>query len=104
MASGGGGGNIAPFVVGKFIVKAVMGNLFKAPVVVVGIAYGMHNPLAGRGRDRSEVIAVVIGVICGNAFRIGGGIDQSVICVYIVAGYFSPLVLIAVDVVSVDIN
>ena len=43
-------GNIAPFVVGKFIVKAVMGNLFKAPVVVVGIAYGMRHPLAGRGR------------------------------------------------------
>ena len=41
MAPGGGGGNIAPFVVGKFIVKAVMGNLFKAPVIVVGIAYGM---------------------------------------------------------------
>ena len=104
MASGGGGGNIAPFVVGKFIVKAVMGNLFKAPVIVVGIAYGMHNPLAGRGRDGSEVVAVVVGVVGGDTFRIGGGIDQSVICVYIVAGYFSPLVLIAVDVVSVDIN
>ena len=83
-------GNIAPVVVGKFIVKAVMGNLFKAPVVVVGIAYSMHNPLAGRGRDRSEVIAVVVGVVCGDAFRIGGGIDQSVIRIYIIAGYVSP--------------
>ena len=44
-------GNIAPFVIGKFIVKAVMGNIFKAPVVVVGIAYGMSHTLAGRGRD-----------------------------------------------------
>ena len=44
-------GNIAPFVIGKFIVKAVMGNIFKAPVVVVGIAYSKHNPLAGRGRN-----------------------------------------------------
>ena len=50
MASGGGRGNIAPFVVGKFIVEAVMGNIFKAPVVVVGIAYGMSHTLAGRGR------------------------------------------------------
>lgn len=103
MASGGGRGNIAPFVVGKFIVKAVMGNLFKAPVVVVGIAYSMHNPLAGRGRDRSEVIAVVVGVVCSDTFRIGDGIDQSVICIYIIAGYVSPRVLIAVDIVTVYI-
>ena len=78
MAPGGGRGNIAPFVVGKFIVKAVMGNLFKAPVIVVGIAYSMHNPLAGRGRDRSEVIAVVVGVVCGDAFRIGGDHPQKI--------------------------
>lgn len=50
MAPGGGRGNIAPFVIGKFIVEAVMGNIFKAPVVVVCIAYGMSHTLAGRGR------------------------------------------------------
>lgn len=82
MPSGGGRGNVSPFVVGKFVVEAVMSNLFQAPVVVVGVAYGMHNSLAGRSRNGGEVVIVVVGVVGCNPLGVSAVGYNAVIRIY----------------------